>query len=217
LDLLLDIPGEYDESIGIEHYTLPDAPGVEVVVPPGQHQRREATGADLLAGIAAGKYRGIVLVVSYGHQSFSLPSYKDHPLYANSKDEFLRQYLEDRRNDELTVLRQLAPHLRVSKGKLWLLTLVAKQDLWWPSRSEVDAYYRTGAYGAEIPALQNQQDRRSFRHELTLASLVISNFVTRNGERLKPNVEGYDHREHARSLRRLFETVDALRKWEGES
>src|SRR4051794_36409215 len=35
-DFLFDAPGVYDESLGIEHYTLKDAPNVEVVVPPGQ-------------------------------------------------------------------------------------------------------------------------------------------------------------------------------------
>jgi hypothetical protein len=35
-DLLLDGLERYDESIGIEHYALKDAPKVEVVVPPGQ-------------------------------------------------------------------------------------------------------------------------------------------------------------------------------------
>jgi ABC-type multidrug transport system ATPase subunit len=42
-DFLLESPGEYDESIGIERYTLADAPKVNIVVSPGQEIRRAAT------------------------------------------------------------------------------------------------------------------------------------------------------------------------------
>ena len=45
-DLLLDPPGQYKESVAVEHYSLPDSPGVEVVVPPGQKHRRAATWND---------------------------------------------------------------------------------------------------------------------------------------------------------------------------
>src|SRR3954453_18723445 len=41
-DFLFDAPGEYDESLQIEKYTVPDSPDVEVVIPPGQEHRREA-------------------------------------------------------------------------------------------------------------------------------------------------------------------------------
>ena len=43
---------------------------------------------------------------------------------------------------------------------------------------------------------------------------MISNFCTGPGERLQPNTAGYDQQAHAESLRRLYETLDALRRWE---
>jgi hypothetical protein len=33
-------------------------------------------------------------------------------------------------------------------------------------------------------------------------------------ERLRPNTEGYDQRLQVQSLRRLFETIAALKQWE---
>src|SRR3954453_21841015 len=95
-----------------------------------------------------------------------------------------------------------------------MLTLVAKQDLWWPRRANVEDHYCRGEYGAEVRTILEHQDRRHFRHEFAFASLVISNFVTAGGERLKPNAEGFDHREQVGSLRRLIETVAALKDWE---
>jgi hypothetical protein len=213
-DLLFDQLGRYDESLSIERYSLTDDPGVEIVVPPGQQHRREATWTDLHADIAAGKFRGIVLLTAYGYHTLGQTSYKDHRLYRGDKEEFLKAFLEDRRADELAILRQLKPHVRSSRGKMWLLTLVAKQDLWWPKRTEVEKHYREGEYGAEIQSILNQQDQRQFRHEFLFASLVISNFATGIGERLKANTEGYDHSMYIESLRRLFETVDALKNWE---
>ena len=213
-DLLLESPGDYRESFGIERYSLKDAPEVEVVVPPGQHHRREATWTDLHGEIAAGRFRGIILIAAYGYHTIARGRYRDHPLYSGDKDEFLKALLDQNRADELSVLSQLVPHLRQGRGRLWMLTLVAKQDLWWPRRTEVEAHYRQGDYGAELREILGRQDQRQFRHEFAFASLVISNFATATGERLKPNAEGYDHQEYGKSLRRLYETAGALKDWE---
>jgi hypothetical protein len=216
-NLLFDLPGEYNESLGIERYTLQDAPGIEIVVPPGQQHRREATWAELLAEVSAGHYRGIILLSAYGYHSLGQSSYKSHHLYRNDKDEFLQAYLEMHRAEEVTVLRQLMPHLRLHPGKLWFLSLIAKEDLWWPNRLEAEKHYTHGDYGTEIERLLQQQDQRRFRHESCFASLVISNFATGRDERLKANAEGYDHQLQVSSLRRLFETVDTLKNWEAHS
>ncbi len=38
--------------------------------------------------------------------------------------------------------------------------------------------------------------------------------MTGAGEQLKPNAAGYDQKLQVESIRRLFETVEELRKWE---
>ena len=58
--------------------------------------------------------------------------------------------------------------------------------------------------------------RLSFRHEFVFSSLVISNFMTGLNQTLKPNAEGYDQNLQVASLRRLFETIAALKDWEKE-
>jgi hypothetical protein len=213
-DWLLDDPGRYAENVGVEKYALKGGPVVEVIVPPGQKHRREATWPALYGDIGKGKFRGIILLAAYGYDSLGQMTVKEHPLYAANRKEFLKNYLQDRRNDELAVLRELAPHIRISPGKLWMLTLIAKQDLWWDKKAEVERYYREGEYGAELQTMIGRQDPGRFRHELALASLVISNFNTGKGECLQPNVAGYDHQLQVESLRRLFQTVNALKTWE---
>ncbi|HEX3148354.1 MAG TPA: hypothetical protein VHR66_09745 [Gemmataceae bacterium] len=213
-DLLLDPPGLYNEDLGIEEFTLKDAPGVEVVVPPGQRHRRDATWSDLLNDLAAGAYRGVIVVTAFGHHSIPLPNYKDHKLYQGNKPEFLQSLLSAGRADEMEALLRLLPAVRLCKNKVWLLTVVGKQDLWWPDQAEVDRHYREGEYAVAIAEALGSSDPRKCQRELAFTSLVISNFTTLSGEKLKLNASGYDQAHQIQSLRRLLETVDALRQWE---
>lgn len=95
-----------------------------------------------------------------------------------------------------------------------MLSLISKQDLWWPQRVEVESHYREGEYGTAIQGVLNRVGRLNFRHEYAFSSLVISNFTTGMKETLKPNSEGYDQSLQVASLRRLFETIAALKDWE---
>jgi hypothetical protein len=210
---LLDGMDRYGESIGIERYTLKDAPTVEIVVPPGQKHRREAAWSDVHANLAAGKYRGIILVSAFGFHSLGDRSYKGHRLYKGKKDAFLQALLKANRRDEIGVLSQLEPHITVNPRRLWFISLIAKQDLWWPNHTEVEKHYRESAYGTAIRRVLRQR-AAAIRHEFVFASLLINNFATKANELLKPNSQGYDFGLQIKSLRQLFEAVDALKHWE---
>ena len=132
-----------------------------------------------------------------------------------TKTNFFKRSCKDRRNEELKVLRDLGPKVTPPPGgKFWLMSLVTKQDLWWDERSTAEAFYNEGEYAAEVAKIQNHHGGRLFRHELALASLVISNFETGKGEMLKPNSAGYDHKHHVRSLQDVLGKLEALRRWE---
>jgi hypothetical protein len=211
-DLLRDPPGQYRESVAVEHYSLPDSPGVEVVVPPGQKHRRAATWSELLKTIGQGKYRGIILMSAYGYHS-PTGAYKEHELYKGDKEKFVDAFLADRRTEEIAILKDLAAVLKANPGRMWLLSVIAKQDLWYPKRAAAIKHYTEGDYAREVAAIV-AQDPPQFRHEFVFVSLVISNFITAAGERLRPNVEGYDQAAQVETLRGLFEVVDGLREWE---
>lgn len=214
-DWLLDEPWHYGESAGVERATLKDDPKVQIVIPPGQKPRRESTWAELLANLSAGKYRGVILVSAYGFHSLRPESFKDHELYQGKKGDFLTAMLEQHRKDELGILNQLVPHLATSSGKVWLLSLVTKEDLWADDRPEVEKWLRA-EYATRISDVAQQKGTAHFRHEQVSASLVIGNYVTKRGEVLQKNLAGYDHRRAVESLRRLLEVIDALRQWETE-
>lgn len=186
---------------------------MQAVVPPGQTARRENTWADLLANLSAGKYRGVILVSAYGYHSITPNSYKDHELYAGNKDAFLTSLLGTNRQDELDILRRLVPHLTASGGKVWLLSVVSKEDLWVDDRQSLERWL-SDEYSTQVASIARQKGIATFRHELIPVSLVIGNFVTQSGEVLRKNTAGYDHKRSVESIRRLLEVIDALRAWE---
>ena len=214
-DWLTDDPWEYGESYRVEQYTLEDDPKVEVVVPPGQHARRVSLWGEVERDLAGGTYRGVILVSASGFHSFPHGSYKRHPLYTGNKDEFMEKLVTQGRADEAAILARLVPHLRTSPGKLWLLSVVTKQDLWWKEADAVREWYSGGEYHRAVSDVSAARGAAGFRHEWLGVSLVINNYRSGEGEVLRTNTAGYDARRQVESLRRLFEAVHALLEWEG--
>jgi hypothetical protein len=216
---LLGVPRDYEESIAIERLMLKDDKNVEIVIPPGQQHRRDATWADLESELVDGKYRGLILVSAYGYHSLGNISYKRHRLYRGNKKQFMQRYLRDRRNEEIAILQRLTPHIRRCPTRLWTLSLVTKEDLWWQRRLAAEGHYRgqrNGTYGGFLRELLHRPSPTTFRHEHVSCSLAINNFVTGRRELLKTTTEGYDQQMQRESLRRLVEAVAALMKWESD-
>ena len=129
----------YVESFAVERFGIGGTVTGRVLVAPGQ-RRREHAWDELLSMIAAGKVHGIINVTAYGYHSLEgLASYKEHRAFAQgmTKQQFLHVFLESGREEEIKQLERLVPALIRSPDKLWLLTLVTKQDLWWDKRTEV--------------------------------------------------------------------------------
>lgn len=214
-DAILDLPGNYQESLGIETYPLQDDSAAELVVAPGQEHRRDVSWTALQADLANGLFRGMILLSSYGYHTLGDLSFRQHRLYQGKKRQFLDEYLADRRNEELRILKRVVPFVRTNPRRLWMLSLVTKQDLWWRQRMTVEQHYRSGTYGKAIEELTNKSDGQRFHHELAFVSLVINNFKTGRDEFLQKNVAGYDQFLQVQSIRRLFESIAVLMSWEG--
>lgn len=149
-----------------------------------------------------------------GYHSLPQESYRAHALYRGNKDEFLTAYHAACQEVELAVLNRVANALRIAPAKVWLLSVVAKEDLWWPHRTLATAFYATGPYADVVAGLAAARGASRFRHELVRTSLLINNFSDGEGEPLEKNAAGYDHRQQVQSVRRLFEALDAVRTWE---
>jgi hypothetical protein len=220
LSWLDDAPGAFEESNDIERFSLTDDPDVEVVVAPGQEYRREATWPGLHHQVASGLFRGIILMNAFGYHSFSTPSMKNHRLWPTTKTvaKFRRALIADRQADELRVLKELVPHISLCKRKLWLLTVVAKQDLWAAQQGAVERHYRSGAYATAVQDVVSALGSRSFRHDVAFVSLILKNLETPTGEKLQTTASnGYDMTRLADAVKRLVVTFESLRSWEAET
>jgi len=134
--------------------------------------------------------------------------------FKGSKDEFVTAYLAACRDDELAVLERVATAIQLAPAKVWLLSVVAKEDLWWADREQVGTFYGRDRCAELITRVTSARGAARFRHELIRTSLVINNFRSGEGETLAKNTAGYDHQQQAESVRRLFEAINALREWE---
>ncbi len=205
---------KYQESIGEEVFALLDVPGVEIVVPAGQEHRREASWANIRADIGAGRYSGIVLTTAYGHHAFSGLGYKLHPLFRGAKPQFLADFAEEKRKDEIRALEFILPALESAPDKLWLMTLATKQDLWWGSREDAQRFYTDGKWKELLTHVSSIRGAWRFRHEYCAVSLTLSNLTDPEGNVLFPTTAGYDMGSQAETVKRWASAFDALRKWE---
>ena len=215
-DMLADPLTEYKESRNVEKLTLSGEgkEDVEIVVLPGQENRRSTWG-ELLKDISSGYYRGIVLVSAFGYHSLAQISYKQHRLYepGAKPGKFLEAFSAERRSEELKVLRNILPHIKTTPTKLWMMSVITKQDLWWENK-DVVKHYQHSEYQEKIEEIQAHCGLEKFRHEYIYCSLIINRLMTDKGELMKNNKAGYDHGLYMQSLRRLFETIDSMREWE---
>lgn len=124
--------------------------------------------------------------------------------------EFLAEYLTARRKIELDTIRDLTSRLIDAENKVWMITLVTKQDLWWKERETVREHYTVGEYNDCIEKVLAQRGRQNFQHEYLSASLVLSNFRAGDEGILVPITEGYDQNLQFVHLDHLANTLEGF-------
>lgn len=204
----------YQRSLGSETYDLPGDVFCTLLVAPGQERYSGMEWKPLFEQLARGKIIGIINVVSWGYHSLRQIGYQETKYYqaGMKKEEFLGNYLEARRQVELDIARQLVQPLVLAPRKLWMMTLVTKQDLWWNERLQVQRHYMEGEYDTFIQDISRGRGEQNFRHDYVSASLVLDNFVDVNGELLKPTTAGYDQKTQLAYLDALAKSAIALAK-----
>lgn len=205
----LSTPGRYETSLVVEEVQLPGDLISTVLVAPGQRRYMDTVWPELYRQLPKGRTGGILNVVSYGYHSFADVSYKESTYYQDgmTKADFLVAYQDQRRHVELEVIERLVPRISDTQQKIWMITLVTKQDLWWQHRGDVREHYTKGEYNKSIARIRDAKGSLNFRHEYLSASLVISNWETDRGEILAQNTAGYDQRIQVVNLQALVKAV----------
>lgn len=206
-------PALYKESLTTETLSLRGDVAATLVVAPGQALRRRRTWPALLRDLTNGQSCGMINVVAYGYHSIEgelshkhLPAFKQRM----TAKKFMEGYTAEKQNLELEVLRELQPHLISAPGKIWMLTIVTKQDLWWTDRLAVRRHYESGSYRELIDQIEQQRGSERFVHEYLSASLVMQNFTSGQNELLAKTVSGYDDVLQTANLQLVFDAVGRL-------
>ncbi|MGB0930348.1 MAG: GTPase domain-containing protein [Chitinophagales bacterium] len=201
---------DYQESLTIEKSKMKGDVIGSFLTAPGQENRIAKDWGELYAMLKDNKVKGIINVVSYGYHSvpFSLNNFQNHPLYETgmNKEDFLMLYCKKQRGREIELLERLKTRLIDTPKKIWMLTLVTKQDLWWSQREEVKKHYLESRYNKIIQEIVYEKGNQNFHHEYLSASLIINNFRMGNEMMLK-TVEGYDRVVQLLHLNQLVNTV----------
>jgi len=205
---------KYEESSDIEKFDLNNDISGELIVGPGQERRSTGTWHELYRKLSHGKSRGVLNVVSYGYHSFAEIGYKELKQYQSnlSKKQVIEQYLEDSRQEELRIIKEIAPRIKDAKENIWMITLVTKQDLWWNERKKVHDFYAKGPYNDFIKEITDYRGHKNFQHEYLSVSLVISNFIDGLGEILAPTTGGYDQGLQNSNMSMFMNTINTFAK-----
>lgn len=210
---VLNPPRSYRESISVETMQLAGNIPATLIVAPGQQRRRVTTLTALMKDAAKQPGFGIIHVVANGHHSLAdEASFRDLTAYSKgmTAKRFFEHYSSLCRQHEIEVLNEIVPHLLTSPQRIWMLTLVTKQDLWWDDRVAVQRQYETGPYGEVMNSIAGQRGNEGFVHEYLSASLVMQNFRSGSDELLARTTAGYDEAIQLANLTRLFDVVEQL-------
>jgi hypothetical protein len=203
-----DILQPYQISFRAEKLELDSEISASVLVLPGQS---EFWGEELKK-IANNRVDLLINVVSYGYHSIGQFNYQNLLGYQQgmTPKEMMVSHMEGKQLIEIELLHQLKPHLSIAnKKKVLMITLVTKQDLWWPSRYEAEKYYRSGVYNGVIQEIRNQLGKINFSHEYFSSSLLTENFRDGSGELMAPVSESYDQREQLINFDKFLQFIEA--------
>ena len=208
----------YQESLVTEKYRLQGDLHCTLFVPPGQGPRREESWPALRRQLINGRIAGVVNVVAAGYHAVGeiglSGSYQTHRAYQKGMtiEEFLPAYLQVQRSEELKVLDEIRPHLcDADLRKLWMITLVTKQDLWWKEREDVGRHYLEGDYDRVIQQIAAARGARHFVHRYLPVSLISSN-LRAGGTLLAEVASGYEDILRISRLRHFMDAIISLSK-----
>lgn len=213
--LLLD--SKYQPNIEQEQVKFPGGVSALLLVAPGQKRYVKEVWPKIFQRIESKRSLGIVNIVAYGYHSSDLNSFEDFGVYQTgmSNEDFLKIYLVDRRREEMERLLSLQQGLEKVKRDVWMITIVAKQDIWWNDKKDVTEYYLNssdGSYNSVLEEISRDFSEKgfTFSHHFIGASQVMSNLMAPDGTVLAPTAAGYDLDEHLKHLHNLIRRFNEL-------
>ena len=184
-------PREYSESFHVELCKLPGGAVAELITAPGQARHHDSWDTLFENAKSAGKKFGIIHVTSFGYHSTNIDIKALREGNETSNTTTLR-YLGDCRRKEIEIANDLCARLKKHNLPIWMISLVAKQDLWWNEKNIVEKHYKEGDYFKAVASLAVAHTVPGFRHEYFSVALHSQNFSDGSGTLIHPTTGGYD-------------------------
>lgn len=189
-----------------------------LVIPPGQEEYKDQDWEPIYKNIEKNEVQGLINIVAWGYNSpYSFEKVpeleKFNTLLKNTtqilSDRQLKKYLENNREEEIKRIESLVDEICRAE-KLWMITLIAKEDLWWNKKIDVINYYKQGKYNNFIEQIKTRMRGENFHHEYVSASLLINNLITAKEERiLAMTTAGYTANLQEKSVKELLEVIES--------
>ena len=186
------------------------------IVLPGQVWRREESWPEYLNQLKDDEISGVIVVNAGGLHEIR-GSYKLENTYQDglSKNAFLNKFKPAMQAKEFEVLNVIESAIKHRSSKLWMLSLVLKQDLWESTKQNVENWYiGDGDYAAKISELRNSYPK--LKIESVFGSLVLSNFTDGDGVMLAKTVAGFEQSKAVDTYHRILDTLTQLAAWRDE-
>lgn len=208
-----NIPLSYEESQITERYTFANGPLGVMDIVPGQQDKLLAALPSIQPKIMNGSIKLLINVVTGGYPASVNLDITNHPDYRQdmANAEFMQIYQEKSMQEDVNRLKDMLPYFQLPKGKLNMITLVTKQDLWWDHAKEIQNFYEKGEYFELITELINKIGANNFTHKFAYTSLIRLNLHDTAKEILAPTCAGYDEFRYSESqaemIRILYQTT----------
>ena len=204
-------PEDYRETLAIEHIKMAGDVRALLCVAPGQTRRQPSNIKSVFEEISDKTTTHIINVCAWGYHSSGLER-KAHRMHDPliTDEEFRIKYFQDSKEVEISQLQNIAPYIVNCPGKVKMLTLVTKQDLWWASKDDVKSFYTSGQYNDCIGNIEQQKGAMNFSHELFSCALIEQNLQMADGFRLSNTTAGYDDRLRVGHLRIVSSAIEQI-------
>lgn len=195
----------YHVSLGKEEGRVDGYWFTNVAILPGQKSKRSGDSQfnTAMTAIRNGKIHGIIHVVAAGLHSEYLGSVK-FPYDFSKARQFVStdETILERVRAELELLANVAEHLKSTdrSNKMWMITALNKQDIWFAKRGRVNRLYTEGRYSEIVEAIQLARGPENFQHEYVQLCLAMENFFDAEGLVKLRTATGYDTRMQIDSI-----------------
>jgi GTPase SAR1 family protein len=193
---------EYQRSLEIKREKLPGKIPCIFLTAHGQEILNidtQPNWEELYQLLFKGKARIVINVVSGGYNTVPC-NYKDNSAVYTpgiSRDDYLDSYIRYNRAVEKKAMNEIKTRLidaKEVKGKIRMITVINKQDLWWSNPDEVIKYYKEGIYDSIIQEIIEHKGKQHFEHHYCPICVVPVNLTTKDEEMLALTTAGYDER-----------------------